>query len=101
MDPEVLTRNGHCNYLPGSRWILTDTGPDDKRMQEVYIYDTKTRRKVSLGFYHTPPEYRGKWRCDTTPRYSRDGRKVIFDSPHGGNGRQMYLVDIDPIIDRA
>ena len=101
VDPEVLTRNGHCTYLPGNRWILTDTGPDDKRMQEVYIYDTRTRGKVSLGFYHTPPEYRGEWRCDTTPRYSRDGRKVIFDSPHGGNGRQMYLADIGPIIDQA
>ena len=49
----------------------------------------------------TPPEYRGEWRCDTTPRYSRDGRKVIFDSPHGGNGRQMYLADIGSIIDSA
>ena len=30
---------------------------------------------------------------------TRDGiALVIIDSPHGGNGRQQYLVDIEPII---
>jgi hypothetical protein len=29
---------------------------------------------------------------------SPDGRKVIIDSPHGGNGRQMYLIDISSIV---
>ena len=26
------------------------------------------------------------------------GRKVVVDSPHGGNGRQMYLIDISEIV---
>jgi len=96
--PDILTRNGHATYLPGNRWILTDTSPDEERKQHVYLFDTRSRRTHSLGRYHSPPEYTGYWRCDTTPRGSPDGRNVIFDSPHGGNGRQMYLADIRGIV---
>ena len=96
--PDVLTRNGHCSYVRGSRWILTDTSPDKERKQRVYLFDTVTSRRVELGAFYSPPEYTGVWRCDTTPRASADGRFVIFDSPHGGNGRQMYLVEIDGLL---
>ena len=27
------------------------------------------------------------------------GRKVVIDSPHGGNGRQLYLIDIGDTAD--
>ena len=49
---------------------------------------------MPLGHFRLPPEYAGEWRCDTHPRFSPDGRKVVIDSAHGGNGRQMYLIDI-------
>jgi hypothetical protein len=39
-----------------------------------------------------------EWRYDSHPRVSRDGRRVIMDSPHGGNGRQQYVVDISRIV---
>jgi hypothetical protein len=92
--PEVMTVNGHCSYLPSSRWILNDTYPDKQRNQNPYLYDTRPRRRVPLGHFHSPPEYAGEWRCDLHPRFSPDGRKVIIDSPHGGQGRQMYLIDL-------
>lgn len=92
--PEVMTVNGHCTYLPGNRWILNDTYPDKQRNQNVYLYEVASGRRVWLGHFHSPPEYTGEWRCDTHPRPSPDGRKVVIDSPHGGNGRQMYLIDI-------
>jgi len=89
----VMTRNGHCTYLPGNEWILNDTYPDKDRKQHVYLYHVPTGRTVPLGGFHLPPAYRGEWRCDTHPRFSPDGRSVIIDSPHAG-GRQMYLLDI-------
>jgi len=92
--PEVMTVNGHCSYLPSNRWILNDTYPDKQRNQNPYLYDTRQRRRVPLGHFHSPPEYAGEWRCDLHPRFSPDGRKVIIDSPHGGQGRQMYLIDL-------
>jgi len=94
----VMTGNGHCTYLPGNRWILNDTYPDKARNQNVYLYNVTTGKRIPLGHFRTPPEYTGEWRCDTHPRFSPDGRSVVIDSPHGGNGRQMYLIDISAIV---
>ena len=95
----VMTENGHCTYLPGGKWILNDTYPDkEKREQHVYLYEIASRRRVPLGHFHSPPAYTGEWRCDTHPRFSPDGRSVSIDSPHGGNGRQLYLIDIGGIV---
>jgi len=95
----VMTRNGHCTYLPGGKWILNDTYPQGKRReQHVYLYHVPTGRRAPLGQFHLPPKYRGEWRCDTHPRFSRDGQLVCIDSPHDGNGRQMHLIDIRSIV---
>jgi hypothetical protein len=94
----VMTENGHCSYLPGNQWILNDTYPDRKRNQNVYLYHVATGRKVALGHFHLPPEYKGEWRCDAHPRFSPDGRSVVIDSPHTGQGRQLHLIDISGIV---
>src|SRR5574340_367668 len=96
--PDVMKVNGHCTYLPGGRWILNDTYPDKQRLQHPYLYDSRTSKQYPLGHFYSPPEYTGEVRCDTHPRCSRDGRSVMIDSPHGGNGRQMYLIDISEIV---
>ncbi len=96
--PEVMTVNGHCTYLPGNRWILNDTYPDRERKQNPYLYEVMSGKRVPLGHFHSPPAYTGEWRCDTHPRFSPDGTKVVIDSPHGGNGRQLYLIDISEIV---
>ncbi len=92
--PNVMTGNGHCTYLPGNRWILNDTYPDKlERLQRLYRYEVETGKRVSLGDYHTPKEYANEWRCDLHPRCSPDGKIVAIDSTHGGNGRQVYLLE--------
>lgn len=96
--PDHLTVNGHCTFLPGNRWFLSDTYPDKQRQQHVFLFDTETDRKVELGAFHAPAEYTGPWRCDTTPRISPDLRTVIIDSPHAGTGRQMYAIDVSSVI---
>ncbi len=93
----VMTLNGHCTYLPNGRWILNDTYPDAERLQHPYLFEIATGRRVPLAHLLSPEEYTGEWRCDTHPRYSPDGRSVVVDSPHGGAGRQMYLIDISAI----
>lgn len=95
---DLMTENGHCTYLPGNKWILNDTYPDHERKQNPYLYEVATRRRVPLGHFYLPPAYTGEWRCDTHPRISPDGKKVVIDSPHGGNGRQMYFIDISSIV---
>jgi len=95
----VMTVNGHCTYLPGNEWILNDTYPQGKeRLQSPYLYHVATGKRVWLGHFHLPPEYRGEWRCDTHPRFSPDGRSVVIDSPHTGEGRQLHLIDVSGIV---
>lgn len=94
---DVMPVNGHCTYLPDGKWILNDTYPDKQRLQHPYLFEIATGRRVPLAHLSSPPEYVGEWRCDNHPRYSPDGRKVVVDSPHGGAGRQLYLIDISEI----
>jgi hypothetical protein len=96
---EKMPVNGHQTYLPignHTEWLLNDTYPDKNRMQTPYLYHTPTDRRIDLGQFLSPPQYSGEWRCDLHPRFSPDGKKVVIDSPHEGNGRQMYLIDINP-----
>jgi len=94
----VMVSDGHCTYLADERWILCDTYPDQNRNQHPYIFDAETEERYPLGEFNSPTDYTGEFRCDTHPRQSRDGRKVVIDSPHDG-GRQMYLIDISSILD--
>lgn len=95
--PEVMPEDGHCTYLPGNEWILNDTYPDKNRLQHPYLYEIATERRVALGHFYSAPEYTGEWRCDTHPRFSPDGKKVVIDSPHGGS-RQLHLIDVSGIV---
>jgi len=93
--------NGHQTYIPGTngQWLVTDTYPRGaKREQIVYLFHLPSGRFVLLGRFPSPKQYRGEWRCDTHPRVSRDGKLVIIDFPHGGNGRQQYVIGIEQII---
>jgi hypothetical protein len=97
----VMTVNGHCTYLPGNKWILNDTYPDKQRNQNPYLYHVASGKRYPIGHFLLPREYKDEWRCDTHPRFSPDGRKVVIDSPHAGNGRQLYLIDVSEIVSKG
>jgi hypothetical protein len=93
----AMTSDGHCSYLPSGEWILNDTYPQEG-FQYVYLYHVATGREVPLGQFRAPPEYTGEWRCDTHPRFSRDGRMVVIDAPELSSGRQLHLIDISQSV---
>lgn len=91
----TMTKNGHCTYLPGNKYILNDTYPDkDTRLQSVYVYDIEKHSKIDLGDFYLDPKYTGEWRTDTHPRFSPDGSKIIIDCPVGNSGRQLVMMEI-------
>lgn len=98
----MLKTDGHCVYVPGTNneWILCDTYPDPRRdrIQTLYLLHVPTARRIVIGRLPSPPLYQGEWRCDLHPRCSANGQWVCVDSAHGGNGRQMYLVDLTGIL---
>lgn len=97
----IMLKNGHNTYVPNTHyeWILNDTYPQgEDRLQELYLYHIPTNRKVSLGKFHEPANFKGEWRCDLHPRCDQQGTRVFFDSTHEGGKRQMYMVDISSIV---
>lgn len=97
VDPAAMPRDGHCSYSPDGarRFILNDTLPDRERGIDLYVYDTRHRRRTDLGRFWSPPSLINDFRCDLHPRWSRDGRQVCFDSAHEGS-RQLYVADVPP-----
>jgi len=96
----IMTRNGHNTYLPGNEWILNDTYPDDERLQHVFLYHIPSKQRIPIGDFYLDPKYNGEWRCDTHPRSSPDGTKVVIDCPVGDKGRQLVLMDISEIVSK-
>jgi len=101
LDTERMPSNGHNTYVPGTNyeWILNDTYPKGKeRLQELYLYHVPSKRKVILGSFHEPKEFKGEWRCDLHPRCDQQGKRVFFDSTHVGGKRQMFSINIEKIV---
>ena len=91
--------NGHCTYLSDNDWVLNDTYPQgEERLQDLYLYHVPTDRRIDLGQFHSPPAYTDTLRCDLHPRSSPDGSKIVIDSAHGGNGRQMSLFEVGDLV---
>jgi hypothetical protein len=87
--------NGHQLFIPGTdnQWLVADS-----YARELYLYHVPTARFVFLGRYPQDKAYKGEWRCDLHPRVSRDGKAIFFDSPHAGNMRQIYRIQIGHVI---
>jgi len=94
----VLTTDGHCSYSPDRRWLLTDTYPDSQdHKRTLILYHPENNQRIDIGRFYSPSELQGEIRCDLHPRWSRDGKKVCFDSMHEGP-RQIYVVDVGEIV---
>lgn len=93
---DVMTENGHNTYLPNRQndWILNDTYPNRERLQRPYLFQVSSNKKFPIAELHSPQHYLAEFRCDNHPCASRRGRLISVDSPHGGNGRQVYVIDI-------
>jgi len=93
--PETLKHDGHCHVSWDGRWMVTDSYPlGPERMQNFYILDRKTEEVALLARFHEPASFKGQYRCDLHPRWSRDSRSVCIDSTHDGT-RQVYVIDLD------
>lgn len=100
---EKMPVNGHQTYIPmqNNDWLLNDNYASDKNRDQVpYLYHLPTDRRLDLGRFPAGTDYVGEWRCDLHPRSSNHGKLVCIDSTHGGNGRQLYLLDISRVLGR-
>lgn len=92
-----LSNDGHPSYCPtNSSLVVFDTYPSRSRIQEVKLgrdNDTTGESVKVIAKVFSPFKYDNDTRCDLHPRWSRDGKKVCFDSVFEGH-RGLYVMNI-------
>lgn len=93
-----LSNDGHPSYCPtDNNLVVFDTYPSRSRIQEVKLgrdFDTEGKNLKIIARVFSPFKYDNDTRCDLHPRWSRDGKKVCFDSVFEGH-RGLYVVNLD------
>jgi hypothetical protein len=93
-----LSNDGHPSYCPtDNSLVVFDTYPSRSRIQEIKLgrdNDTKGDSVKTIAKVFAPFKYDNDTRCDLHPRWSRDGKKVCFDSVFEGH-RGLYIVSIE------
>ena len=93
-----LSNDGHPSYCPtDNSLVVFDTYPSRSRVQEVKLgrdNDTTGESVKVIARVFSPFKYDNDTRCDLHPRWSRDGKKVCFDSVFEGH-RGLYVVNVE------
>lgn len=93
-----LSNDGHPSYCPtDNSLVVFDTYPSRSRIQEVKLGrddDTVGSSVKTIAKVFSPFKYDNDTRCDLHPRWSRDGKKVCFDSVFEGH-RGLYVVNVE------
>lgn len=92
-----LSNDGHPSYCPiDDSLVVFDTYPSRSRVQEVKLgrdNDTEGCSVKTIAKVFAPFKYDNDTRCDLHPRWSRDGKKICFDSVFEGH-RGLYVVEV-------
>jgi len=92
-----LSNDGHPSYCPtDNSLVVFDTYPSRSRIQEVKLgqdNDIEGCSVKTIAKVFSPFKYDNDTRCDLHPRWSRDGKKVCFDSVFEGH-RGLYVVNV-------
>ena len=93
-----LSNDGHPSYCPtDNSLVVFDTYPSRSRIQEVKLgrdNDTTGESVKTIARVFSPFKYDNDTRCDLHPRWSRDGKRVCFDSVFEGH-RGLYVVNVN------
>lgn len=95
---EVFNSDGHPSFDPSGRWIVTDTYPDRRRVQNLIIYDNKDGIRYDVAKLPMPKRFQSKTpfvhtSCDLHPRWDRRGRFICFDATYTGT-RSLCTIDL-------
>lgn len=92
-----IDNDGHPSYCPtDNHLVVTDSYPNRARVADVKLLrddDPEGLKMKVIARVFTPFKYDNDTRCDLHPRWSRDGKKVCFDSVFEGH-RGLYVVSI-------
>lgn len=92
-----FSNDGHPSYSPDRSLVVTDSYPNRARVADLKILkdtDVEARNMHIVAKVFAPFKYDNDTRCDLHPRWSRDGKKICFDSIFEGH-RGLYVVNIN------
>ena len=98
---EVWGDDGHMTWHPTNKhWMLTDTYEDEEFNRRLFLYHRTKNLLVEVGRFHsTPSTCSTGWRCDLHPRFDHEGKRVVIDSLHERDERQVYVIDVSGVIE--
>lgn len=92
-----FSNDGHPSYCPtDNHLVVTDSYPNRARVADVKLLrddDPEGKDVKVIARVFAPFKYDNDTRCDLHPRWSRDGKKVCFDSVFEGR-RGLYVVEV-------
>ena len=90
----ILERDGHPMFSADRRWMITDTYPNNERIQTLILYDVRENRRIDIGRFKADPGVGDHdTKCDLHPRWDRRERLICIDSTDRGV-RQCLIVDL-------
>ena len=94
MDKYLPDVDGHPSYSPDGKYIITDSYPNFKRKQRLYLYDVQAKSCKQIAEVYSSKPYIHDTRCDLHPRWKRDSSEICFDGAQG-KYRQVYTLKIN------
>jgi len=94
-----LSEDGHPSVSPiNSRYIVTDTYPNEFGWQSLFLIDLQEKEVMRLAELSCPlTSATTGYRCDLHPRWDRTGKRLIVDSLLSGR-RQIYVLNLSRVI---
>jgi len=101
---DFFNSDGHPSFEPSGRWMVTDTYPDRRRVQNLIIYDKTGNRRYDIARLPMPQKYQSRpykhLACDLHPRWDREGKRICFDSSFTGT-RSLCFIDLGPDLEKG
>jgi hypothetical protein len=94
-----LSSDGHPSFDHSGRWMLTDTYPDRRRIQNLILYDIQNKIKYIIARLPSYKKFQSlspydHWTCDLHPRWNRKSNILCFDSTFNGE-RSLCTINLN------
>lgn len=88
-DHPTLQQNGHPSYFRDRDLFVTDTYPQEKSMQQLFMDNASGDGYKKIASLYSDPRLFDEKRCDLHPRLSRDESAVTVDSTFKSKKRSI------------
>lgn len=94
---DLLKSDGHPMFRPDRKWLVTDSYPDKRGRQHLYLVDMESQVVFEIGQFDADTTLPSDIKCDLHPRWNRSGTKIAIDTAINGD-RQVMIVDVEHLV---